>query len=352
MRLWRIGQGVSALLRSRALWVVVMSAAFCGTFLHFMQRAHYVTVYDFAGEGLLHFQTENTELETILDEAGVEVSPYDEVSFTGPGRVMEIEIDRAYPVYVEADGVTSRIYVTSATVSEAVAMCGIELGVYDRLSLPMEHPMSAGEKVDVTRVDYHDSSYTEPVGYSVEYVKTSLLRTGAKRVRTQGSAGEKMVFLRDMYVDGNLVSSYVQNELTTVEPVDTQAFLGEAGYAISPYEPFEGVETDENGRPLNAVQVLTGVRTVSYCTGVTCASGLPAQVGHIGVNPELFPFGTRLYIESEDGSFVYGYCIAADCGPGTLNGTVDCDLFFDSYYECSLLGRRNDIVVYVLPDEE
>ena len=70
------------------------------------------------------------------------------------------------------------------------------------------------------------------------------------------------------------------------------------------------------------------------------------------MNPSVYPYGTRLYIESEDGSFVYGYCIAADCGPGTLNGTIDIDLFLDTYYECSLLGRRNDMVVYVLPDAE
>ena len=352
MRLWGIGHGMLSVLRSRALWVIVMSAVFCGTFLHIMMRTRYVTIYDFEGQGLIHFETESTDLGTLLEEGGVELGQYDEVSFTGPGRVMEIEIDRAYPVYVAADGVISRVYVTDATVAEAVALCGVELGVYDRLSMPLERPMSAGEKVDVTRVAYHDSNYTEPIGYSVEYVKTSLLRTGAKRVRTQGSAGEKMVFLRDMYVDGELVSSYVQNELTTVEPVNTLALLGEAGYAISPYEPFEGVETDENGRPTNAVEVHTNVRTVSYYTGRTCASGLPAQVGHIGVNPSVYPYGTRLYIESEDGSFVYGYCIAADCGPGTLNGTIDIDLFLDTYYECSLLGRRNDMVVYVLPDAE
>ena len=349
MRIRRFFHAVDSILRSRALWVLVMGMTVCGTLLYRIEQTHYVTVYDFEGEGLIHFETASTELEPLLAEAEIELGPYDEVKFSGAGKRMEIEVDRAYPVYVEADGVTRRVYVTDATVAEALDLCGVDVGTYDELSLPLNRPMLAGEKVDVTRIAYDDSFYTEEINHDVDYIKTSLLRTGAKRVRSQGSDGEKMIFVRDRYVDGNLVASFTQNELVTVEPVNTVALLGEAGYPISPYEPFPGVTTDENGRPTNAIEVRTGMRTVSYYTGKVCACGLPAQVGHIGVNPKVFPYGTHLYIESADGSFVYGYCIAADCGPGTVNNVIDFDLFLNTYYECSLLGRRNDIVVYILP---
>lgn len=338
------------LLCSRPVWIGLMGTVVCCCILHFISVTHYVTVYDFEGEGLLHFQTENTQLDALLEEAGVTIGKHDVVTFSGEATVMEIEIDRAYPVYVTADGLTSRVYVTDATVGEALTLCGVELSPNDQLDMALNRPMYEGDEVNVTRVDYVNDFYTEEIPYSVYYDKSSLLRTGAKRAIQRGKPGEQMVFTREKYINGELTASFVQDTLVTAEPKDTRTLLGQAGYAISPYCPFEGVTVDANGKPTNAVEVRRGMRTVSYYTGHTCASGLPAQPGHIGVNPRVFPYGTRLYIESEDGSFVYGYCIAADCGPGTLKNVIDFDLFYDTYNECALMGRRNDIVVYILPD--
>lgn len=346
-----LGRGWVSFWHSRVPWTFLLCGVFCFLVTSMMLEYRYVTVYDFEKTGITHFKTRSSDRETLLAEAGVEVGEFDEVVFSGPARRMEITIERAYPVYVEADGITSRVFVTDATVDEALALCGVALGTDDIVDLAYDRPLAEGETVSVTRVHYEDDHYTEEIPYDTEYRLTSLLRTGARRTLTRGQPGERTIFLRDKYIDGQLVASFRQNELVTVEPQATVGLEGQTGLAISPYEPFAGVETDANGKPTNAVEIRTNMRTVSYYVGSTCASGLPARVGHIGVNPKVFPYGTRLYIESADGKFVYGYCIAADCGPGTLNNTIDFDLFFDTYYECGLLGRRNDIVVYILPDE-
>ena len=344
-------KGAAAFFGSRVLWVILLCTLFCSLSVQLIVEERFVTLYDFDELGILHQRTRETELDALLAELGVTLGEYDEVEFSGPGRRMEITIDRAYPVYVTADGQTHKVYVTDTTVAQALEMCGVSLDANDTLNLQLDRPLSEGEEVEVTRIHYIDDFYTETIDYGITYQRTSLLRTGVHRAMKTGVDGEKMVFMREKYVNGHLVASYEESEITTKEPVNGLTLVGQAGYPVSPYEPFPGVITDENGKPLNYVEKHTDVRTTSYYTGTICASGLPAVKGHVGVDPDRFPYGTLLYIESADGSFVYGYCIAADTGGGIWWDLIDIDLRLDSYAECAMLGRRNDIVVYVLPGQ-
>ena len=43
----------------------------------------------------------------------------------------------------------------------------------------------------------------------------------------------------------------------------------------------------------------------------------------------------------------YGYAIAADTGTGLMDGVVDIDLFYDTYYESCLNGLRT-VNIYIL----
>ena len=61
----------------------------------------------------------------------------------------------------------------------------------------------------------------------------------------------------------------------------------------------------------------------------------------------MIPYGSKLYITSADGSFVYGYAIASDTGTGLIDGIIDVDLFYDTYQESLLNGLRT-VNIYVL----
>ncbi len=73
------------------------------------------------------------------------------------------------------------------------------------------------------------------------------------------------------------------------------------------------------------------------------------MVGHIAVNPSVIPYGSKLYIETTDGSVVYGYAIAADTGTfiNRKDMPVVADLFFDTYAESCMWGVKK-INIYVL----
>lgn len=77
--------------------------------------------------------------------------------------------------------------------------------------------------------------------------------------------------------------------------------------------------------------------------GIT-ASGMMFEVGVVAVDRRQIPLGTKLYIESLDGKYVYGYCIAADTG-GAIKGNK-VDLAMNTKSECFQFGRRN-VRVYI-----
>ena len=74
-------------------------------------------------------------------------------------------------------------------------------------------------------------------------------------------------------------------------------------------------------------------------------TGTDARVGVVAVDPEIIPLGTRMYIASADGEYIYGYCVAEDTG-SLISGTI-VDLYYDTHEACMDFGRR-DVIIYFL----
>lgn len=84
--------------------------------------------------------------------------------------------------------------------------------------------------------------------------------------------------------------------------------------------------------------------TWPYSDGLT-ATGVKCRVGMVAVDPRVIPLKSKLYIETADGSFVYGYCTAEDTG-GAIKGNK-VDLVMNTKSECFNFGRRT-VKVYIL----
>lgn len=102
--------------------------------------------------------------------------------------------------------------------------------------------------------------------------------------------------------------------------------------------------TTSTGEVLSYIDVLS-VEATAYCGGGTTATGTPARYGAIAVDPRVIPYGTRMYIVSDDGKWIYGVATAEDCGSAIKGNIID--LYFDSYDTCIQFGRRN-CTVYIL----
>ena len=56
---------------------------------------------------------------------------------------------------------------------------------------------------------------------------------------------------------------------------------------------------------------------------------------------------SKLYIVSNDGEIIYGEAVAGDTGGALMDGSAIVDLYYPTYDECCVFGRR-DVTIYVL----
>ncbi len=120
------------------------------------------------------------------------------------------------------------------------------------------------------------------------------------------------------------------------------------GETVWTFDDAGGVITTATGETVRYSYVID-VSATAYTTENTrnriTATGTVARVGAIAVDPTVIPYGTKMYIVSRYGNWIYGYATAEDCGGGIKGHHVD--LFYDTTYECFQFGVRN-ARIYVL----
>ena len=65
----------------------------------------------------------------------------------------------------------------------------------------------------------------------------------------------------------------------------------------------------------------------------------------VAVDPTRIPYGTRMFIVSDDGQYVYGIATAEDCGGGIKGDRID--LYYPTYEECMTFGRRSCTIYFL-----
>ena len=130
----------------------------------------------------------------------------------------------------------------------------------------------------------------------------------------------------------------------------TKIYYTSAGYRyVSTLKPSTDFELTADGRPVNYKRLITGKASAyTYGDGNKTATGKGVRPGYVAVNPKIIPYGTKLFIRTPDGKYMYGYASAEDTGGFIYwsNPRV-VDLFFTSESACRTFGVRN-IEIYVL----
>lgn len=289
-------------------------------------------------------------VSTALQKAGVTLGANDTVSpaLTVPVREgMLVTVKRRYNVSVNADSKTTNALVWEGSVSDALQQAGIVLGTEDSPNVNPDTSVTEGMKIKVSRVTYKNVTTTEPVAFTTETQKDSSMDAGTKSVKTYGQNGVKTIVSRQKLCDGKMIQSTVIKSDVTKEPVNQVVAVGtKRASSSSAAVCADGTLIDQDGNTVSYQKVISG-RCSAYCTGTTTATGLPAAFGRVAVNPNIIPYGTRLYICSPDGSYVYGYAVAADTGGAAMSNSIVADLYYPSYNQCIQMGSRT-MRVYIL----
>ena len=148
------------------------------------------------------------------------------------------------------------------------------------------------------------------------------------------------------YENGVEVSRTVTDTNVTTEAKDRIVIRG-AESAAMPTDAEGNAIVTAGGEVLEYSRVIDGKATAYNCPGYVghTASGTVAEVGKVAVDPSVIPLGSKLYVVSQDGQYVYGYCIAEDTG-GLIKGNK-VDLYFSTWDECIQFGYR-PVTIYVV----
>ena len=292
-------------------------------------------------------------VQDIITRSGVKLDREDVVEpaeSTVCAELTVVKIHRGYPVYIQADGNTVELYAYQQTVQTLLDRAGIVLEQDDYIDCDFDAVLAEGETVKVTRVRYETVESYEVIPYSTVTQKSNLVSLYTGEVVQYGVNGTRTNTSLVKYVDGERVSETALSSEITAEPVDEIISVGTA--LATPYSKKNPDNLVlENGLPVNYQTVLTG-KSCAYTAplGSGTASGRKLEIGTVAVDPAIIPYGSELYIVSTDGSYVYGYAIAADTGNLTAHGVL-VDLYMgnmEDYYWTSVEYGAKQVNIYVL----
>lgn len=315
------------------------------------QSLHFVVVSDTHG-GSVRILTSSDSEEVLLAQTDTPpLGENDRIVWSQIADGEQMQVLRAYTVPVTADGETHEVITTGATAAELLAELGITYDEDDRLTPAAEEMVTEGSSLTLQRVEYVE--YTEDVVIPSERqeIPTSLFYRDEDEtmVLQEGSDGLDTVTWRDVYLDGVWSEKQEVERITQVGMIPTIVKVyGEA----SPVSSFVGPEIVDGIPSEGVTETYTGQRSTGYSASASAkgASGRRLTYGTVAVDPSIIPYGTLLYITSDDGKFVYGYAYAADTGTALITGHAFVDLYYQTYEE-SVESAVIPVTVYVIDDD-
>lgn len=314
----------------------------------YLTSAHEVTVLA-DGKAVTATVYEGETVADALEACGVAVTANDVVSVATSAAVssdMLVNIERKSGVTLKADGVTKKIVTGEETVQSLLVSEGITLGEDDIVSPSLTTALTDDMEIVVGRVTYEEVTADEAIPFTETVTKDSSLPRGVTKVDVQGQDGVQTVTRRNMLVDGVVTESTILASEVVSEPVTQVVREGTKdpnGWATI---ESDGTVYDADGNQVVYKQLLSG-RCSAYTGGGITATGAPAAFGRVAVNPNVIPYGTKLFICSPDGKVVYGYAIASDTGGACMRNSIIADLYYDTLSECYQIGVRT-MNVYIL----
>ena len=336
-------QGNHLLHRSRRLWALsALSICFCALAL---LRA--------ASTGAAAVEVEDEENTIPVTAVSDDVLIATAVSMaSGDNSALELEKGAAVTIhYLDADiTATAR----NESVGQLLRRLKIQPGPLDMVAVDQ-----SGGDVEITigsQYVYYDT-VEEVVKSPVRYVDNTVLPTWSEQVLTQGQDGVHREVYEVVYENGQEVSRHLVESVDT-DPTETVIERG----TLTNFAPNDakvvniitnadgsGTLVLENGQNVTFSKTMT-MRATAYTTGdpgvgTITASGTTVHLGTVGVDRSQLPFGTKMYIVSNDGLYTYGFSIAEDTGGAIRKNRID--LYYYTYEECIQFGVR-DCTVYIL----
>lgn len=295
--------------------------------------------------------TFKASVSDILNSAGIIPSENDKILLSvNDDNNVTIKVLPAFKVTVTADNQIKTLMTADGTVADILKQANIKLGPEDILNMPKDAKVKPNDNIVVSRVTYETKVSYVSVPFKTETQTTINLKKGVQKVIQEGKEGQNAITKRIKLVNGKAVQEEIIGESVVTQPVNKKILIGTASSTpVSNVVSPSSLKLDKKGVPLHYSHCYKGKATAYYAKpGTKTSTGRTVKVGYVAVDPSKIPYGSKLYIMTPDGSYVYGYAIAADTGAFVHNGSgIIADLFMPSREACRKFGART-VLIYVL----
>lgn len=296
------------------------------------------------GNRILIHTTAAESPAVILEEAGAVLHEGDRLitERTGDGPVLQLLRQQQITIDYYGEQIEAVSY--GETVGQMLERLELTAGEGDTISVPLEQETYDGMVLRIFRELRQEQIYTVTLPCDTVYCCDPTLPVGTQLVLVQGKHGEILRTAEVTYTNGVETSRVVLSEQVTIQPVDSVVAVGTGQQVVEAEEIVMPVIGDgliqlPTGEVLTYSKVISSLAT-AYCDKGLTSTGTQARVGAVAVDPEYIPYGTRMFIMSKDGEYIYGIATAEDCGSKDFIYGTRIDLHYDTEYECVQFGAR------------
>lgn len=292
----------------------------------------------------------------VLDQAGVELDGNDFYTTAAGDGVSEITVQREQTIHIDYCGRKIQASSYGESLQTLVDRLGLQTyGTYS-VSEDLKTMTYDGMEVYINNVVQAQETYTVEVPFETIYCSDPTLPEGEEEVLVEGVVGQIQRQAQVVYKNAQEQSRIVLEETLLEQPVNKIVAVG-TGTNVGEKSDMpligDGVIVLQTGEVLTYTSSKTFKATAYTHTDAGCdritATGTRVRVGTVAVDPRVIPYGTRMFIVTNDGSYIYGIATAEDCGGAIKENRID--LYFETTSECFKFGRRT-CTVYFLGDAQ
>ena len=317
----------------------------------FAQNTYVIT----DGDRVLVYTSSASDPAAVLTEAGLALGADDTYTTQAGTGVSEITVHRSHTVTVDNCGETVEVSATDETVAELLQRLNITVDASVTVSVPTEMETYNGLVITVSRTVVDTQTYTATIPHQTRYYYDYTLPAGTQKVLNEGHDGQMLCTASVVYVDGEEISRTVIEQTVITQPADTIISMGLGSDVVPTPLPADDLIITDTHIILPTGEILAYSGTMDMlasaynhndkgCDMITY-TGTTVHIGTVAVDPRIIPLGTRMFIVTKDGTYVYGISTAEDIGSSIKNARVD--LYFPTQEECFIFGMR-DVTIYFL----
>ena len=340
--------------RNQAIHLVAILAVAVCIFGMLAQPASAQNTYVITdGERVITHTSYSSDPAQILNEAGFSLEGDDTYTtqVTTDG-VAEITVQRAQIVTIDNCGQQMQVSSYGETVRSLLNRMGIPSGGNYVASVSLDAQTYDGMQLQIICKIQNQETYTVEVPFEVTYCQDPSLPEGQEKVLVAGVPGQATCIANVVYENTVEKSRTIVSETILQEPV-TQVVAVGTGESVGVKNEMpligDGVIVLPTGEVLTYTRTDTFYATAYHMSNDGCdeytATGSRVHVGVVAVDPEVVSYGTRMFIVTNDGEYIYGIGTAEDCGTGIDGKRLD--LYMNTNDECWQFGYRSCTVYFL-----